>query len=461
MRPFIHHSLIPDLRRLLHAADPPPPQQQQLHRRDEDDHHHRLPPPDVVFLLPEQAGGTESSSANGDADGPVVRLPAHRCVLAARSDKFAAMFEGGFSEGSSGVVASASCAAPVQEVALPQWSAGAFRAFLAYAYTGEGPPLNPPAVGEAGGQGREEEGGGADDAVGDGDDDDDEHAIAELLLLADECLAEGLRLRCAHALGRRLLRRRGTTRGLASLEGALGLVGALHLPTLRVYCRRAVREWPAFWNPTRPAALRLLREALGADDGGGDEGNGEGRDEEEEERALLEDSPALPAGDARGWLLRAATITTTTADDDAAEAPDAGDAGAERANEEVEESKEGHSLLLPTLRSKMASTGLTWAELDLILLGGPRQTATSVDGTAGKLRRWLTTEEEGALRAVGRALCGRGPTRGRRGGGSGGLGLPVPPTGEALRGDLGRLLREGKCLHVLSCGDLSIIKTHT
>lgn len=70
-----------------------------------------------------------------------------------------------------------------------------------------------------------------------GEEEYDEHVIAEVLLLADECLAEGLRLACEHVLGQRLLRRRGTARGIASLEGALGLVGALHLPTLRAYCR--------------------------------------------------------------------------------------------------------------------------------------------------------------------------------------------------------------------------------
>lgn len=78
------------------------------------------------------------------------------------------------------------------------------------------------------------------------------------------------------------------------MEGALGLVGALQLPTLRAYCKRAVREWPGFWNPTRGAAARLLRESLGEEEGNVVE-------EKEEERALIEDSPALPTGDVRGW----------------------------------------------------------------------------------------------------------------------------------------------------------------
>jgi hypothetical protein len=176
------HSLVPDLRRLLH---PHPDPDASSHT----DHDNSSPSHDVTFILPAQHDGNDTVAA------PNLRLPAHRCILAARSDKFGAMFEGRFSEGVT-TSSSGGVNAPMQEVALPHWSAPAFRAFLSYAYTGEGPPLDPVMSEE-----RAEEG-----------EDGEEHVIAELLLLADECLVDSLRLVCEHALGRRLLRRRGTAR---------------------------------------------------------------------------------------------------------------------------------------------------------------------------------------------------------------------------------------------------------
>jgi hypothetical protein len=105
---------VPDLQRLLHPED--------------DDN---CPSHDIVLLLP------ESSSDGGDTDtaaaADMVRVPAHRCVLAALSDEFRAMFEGGFSEGG---FAGGSGDGTLQEVALPHWGAPAFRAFLTYAYSG-------------------------------------------------------------------------------------------------------------------------------------------------------------------------------------------------------------------------------------------------------------------------------------------------------------------------------------
>ena len=51
-------------------------------------------------------------------EGGAVSLRAHRCILAARSEKFAAMFRPGFRE------------AGDMQVLLPQWPEDVFRAFL-------------------------------------------------------------------------------------------------------------------------------------------------------------------------------------------------------------------------------------------------------------------------------------------------------------------------------------------
>jgi hypothetical protein len=70
-----------------------------------------------------------------------------------------------------------------------------------------------------------------------------------------------------------------------------------HTIIYTTHTRRAVREWPAFWNPTRPTAVRLLHETLGDEEGHDDE-----EQAEERERALLEDSPVLPTGNVRGLV---------------------------------------------------------------------------------------------------------------------------------------------------------------
>ncbi len=84
---------------------------------------------------------------------------------------------------------------------------------------------------------------------------------------------------------------------------------------------------------------------------------------------------------------------------------------------------------------------MTWRELDPILRGGPRR-AQGASASGGRLRQWLTTEEEAALRAAWGVY--------RRQGGKGEVGAPpvpssllLPPPGEGLREDLGRLLRDG------------------
>ena len=178
-------SLVPDLQRLLHPDDGESPSH------------------DIVLLLPacSSDGDPDTAVAAAAAAADTVRVPAHRCVLAARSDKFRAMFEGGFSEGFGGGSGGGgvSSSSAVQEVALPHWGAPAFRAFLTYAYTGEGPSLDPVSPNGL-------------EACGEDEAEAVEHLIAELLLLADECLADGLRLLCEHALGQRLLRWKGNTR---------------------------------------------------------------------------------------------------------------------------------------------------------------------------------------------------------------------------------------------------------
>ena len=56
--------------------------------------------------------------------------------------------------------------------------------------------------------------------------------VSELLILADEFLVPGLRLRCEHVLGRQLR--------VDQLESAWNLAQALDLPVLATYCRHLV-----------------------------------------------------------------------------------------------------------------------------------------------------------------------------------------------------------------------------
>ena len=126
------------------------------------------------------------------------RFPAHRAVLAARSEYFRGLFKSGMQEGGR------------REMAYEDVSAGAFRVLLRYLYTGEVPAGDEDAgegwagraggaggCGNAGGVGGEGGGGKGKEAEAEAEA-EPESRVEELLRVADRFQAAGL---YAHCLG--------------------------------------------------------------------------------------------------------------------------------------------------------------------------------------------------------------------------------------------------------------------
>ncbi len=329
---------------------------------------------ETLLSLPEEA---EMHDVVFLVDGR--RFPAHRAILAARCEKFEAMFRcGGFAEGEVGRGKTA------KEVSLEgQWRGDTFASFLKYVYTGQGPESP---FGEEG-----------------------EGAIAELLLLADECLCFGLRRDCEHLLGEYMLWEAGKTTGLACLGRALGLVSALDLQILKAYCYRMPREVPKFpsWCGQ---AQQLLLDVLGP---------APTPKEEEDAWNLVNESPLMAdKGEAGGWV------------------------------EEIcnsDQHVDQDPVLLSALGNKLRRQRVTWGSLDKVFTGTPRHISSVQDPNHGWTKRHmeLTAKEDGLIRWLWQHWWRQQPK-----------GTAQAPSGEALRLDLARLVGDGGLLPdcFVACG---------